>query len=364
MKNSRKNTICSFNIFKNVRAGAISALFANIMNIRDVFDKQGVGELMKVKDVLRDKPLRRNSIGGQAVLEGVMMMGKDMYALSVRTPEKEIETVKTHLNRASNKYKILRLPIIRGMVSFVSSMVMGMKVIYKSAEMAGLDDLEEENPTKFDLFLQKKFGDKLYDYIMIFSVVVALVMGIGIFMVLPVWIASFITPLLGGRLWLIGVVEGLVRIVIFLVYIYLISLTKEIKRVFKYHGAEHKTINCYEHNEEMTVENVRKYTRLHKRCGTSFLILVMLVSMVVFFFVRTDVLWLRTLSRIVLVPFIAGISYELIRWAGKSDSFIVGIISYPGLCLQKITTLEPDDDQIEVAIAALNGVLEEEPQNA
>ena len=319
---------------------------------------------MKVSDVLRDKPLRNNSIGGQAVLEGVMMRGKGMYALSVRTPSKEIETVKTPLKSAAQKYKILGWPIIRGILAFVNSMYMGMKVIYTSAELAGLDDLEgDEEPSRFDRFLQKVFGDKLYDFIMMLSVGIAIVLGIGIFMVLPAWLSSFITPFLHGRLWFVGVIEGIVRILIFLAYIFLISRTKEVRRVFQYHGAEHKTINCYEHREEMTVKNVRRYSRLHKRCGTSFLLLVMVVSMVVFFFVRTDTLWIRIVSRILLVPFVAGISYELIRWAGKSDSLLVGLISYPGLCLQKITTLEPDDDQIEVAIAALNGVLEEEPQD-
>ncbi|MDR2903168.1 MAG: DUF1385 domain-containing protein [Clostridiales bacterium] len=346
-------------IFENGKGWGYLSPFLQMIGLFGEWEKQ-----MKVKDALKDKPLRQTSIGGQAVLEGVMMMGKNMYALSVRTPDKTIETVKTVTNRASNKYKALRLPIIRGIVSFGSSMITGMRVIYKSAELAGLNDLEEENPSKFDLWLQNKFGDKLYDYIMILSVVIAIVLGIGLFMVLPVGLSSLITPFLGEATWAIGIVEGLMRIVIFLLYMYLISRTKEIQKVFKYHGAEHKTINCFEHQQALTVENVRNNTRLHKRCGTSFLLLVMLVSMVVFFFVRTDVVWIRMLSRILLVPFIAGISYELIRWAGKSDATVVKIISYPGLCLQHLTTLEPDDDQIEVAIAALNGVLEAEPENA
>ncbi len=318
---------------------------------------------MKVKDVLRDKPLIKNSIGGQAVLEGVMMRGKNMYALSVRTPEKIVKTVKKPFNLAANKYKFLKWPLVRGVYSFISSMIMGMSVLYESAEMAGLNDLEEEEPSKFDQFLQKKFGDRLFDIIMVFSVVVAIAMSIGIFMVLPAFIGQFLKPILQDNLSLVVVFEGIIRILIFLLYMYLVSKLKDIQKVFKYHGAEHKTINCYEHKEEMTVENVKKYSRLHKRCGTSFLLLVMIVSMVVFFFVYTDNLIIKVASRILLVPLIAGISYELIRWAGKSDSWLVGIISYPGLCLQKLTTNEPDDDQIEVAIAALKGVLEDEPPN-
>ncbi|MPN22955.1 hypothetical protein SDC9_170340 [bioreactor metagenome] len=182
----------------------------------------------------------------------------------------------------------------------------------------------------------------------------------ALFVLLPVWIGSFFNSFVPT--WALGVIEGLVRIAIFLLYIVLISQMNDIKRVFQYHGAEHKTINCYEDEKELNVENVMEHTRFHKRCGTSFLILVMLVSMVVFFFVRTDTIWLRFLSRLLLIPFVAGISYEIIRWAGRSDSKLVAIVSYPGICLQKITTKEPDAPQIETAIAALKGVLEDEPE--
>lgn len=318
---------------------------------------------MKSEDTEKNKSSNKTYIGGQAVLEGVMMRGKSMYAVSVRNADKEIETKKVKLKTKFNN-KFFRLPIIRGVVAFVQSLIMGVKIINDSAEMAGLDDLEEENPSKFDKWLMDKFGDKLYDYIMIISVVLAIILGIGLFMVLPVFLASFVTPLLGGRSWAIGAIEGVVRMLIFLAYIVLISRMKEIKRVFMYHGAEHKTINCFESSDELTVENVRKHSRLHKRCGTSFLLLVMLVSIVVFFFVRTEVYWLRLVSRIALVPFIAGLSYEVLKWAGTSDSLFVKVVSYPGLKLQNITTFEPDDSQIEVAIAALEGVLEDEPEHA
>ena len=186
-----------------------------------------------------------------------------------------------------------------------------------------------------------------------------MIVAIALFFLLPVFLGGFFRKYVDT--WALGIVEGFIRIGIFLVYLFLISRMKDIQRVFQYHGAEHKTINCYESGEELTVENVMKHTRLHKRCGTSFLFLVMLISMVIFFFVRTDVIWLRFVSRILLVPVVAGVSYEVLRWAGRSNSVFVKAISYPGLCLQKLTTAEPDGSQIETAISAMKTVLEEEP---
>jgi len=312
----------------------------------------------------KPKTERPTSIGGQAVMEGVMMRGKNGYAMAVRHPEKGIVTVK-HANSAKlSTLKILKWPVIRGVVSFVQSLVIGMKIIAESAEMSGLDDLTEENPSKLDKWLEAKFGDKLVDYIMTFSAVVAIALGIVLFMLLPLGLSGLIRPLLGDSFILLSVLEGLMRIAIFLVYIWLISRMKEIRRLFGYHGAEHKAIACLEHGAELTVENARTYPRLHKRCGTSFLLIVMLISMVVFFFVRTDVFWLRILSRILLVPVIAGLSYEVLRLAGRHDNMLITIISAPGLWLQKLTTTEPDDAQLEVALTALKGVLEDEEQNA
>lgn len=310
-------------------------------------------------------PANGKGIGGQAVIEGVMMRGKHMYSLAVRNSEKEVEVVKNDIKVYSDKYKFLKFPIIRGIVAFVDSMITGMKVITKSAEMAGLDaddGNEEQEQSKFDKFLEDKFGDKLMDYMIYFSVAVAIVLSIAIFMVLPVWISNLLNNFFHVSTWALGIVEGFVRIAIFLGYIFLTAQMKEIKRVFQYHGAEHKTINCFESDEDLTVENVKKHTRLHKRCGTSFLIIVMIVSMVVFLFLRTDIVLYRILSRIILVPVIAGISYEIIKWAGKSDNMLVKIVSAPGMALQLVTTKEPDDSMIEVAIAALKGVLEDEPQ--
>lgn len=309
-------------------------------------------------------PVGGKGIGGQAVIEGVMMRGKTMYAMAVRNPKKEIEIIKKDLTVYTDKCRFFGWPLVRGVVSFVDSLVIGMKIISKSAEMAGLDEGIDDGsqPSKLDLFLEKKFGDKLTDYILYFSVFLSIVLSIGIFMVLPVWLSSLINKVLNVPLWGIGVIEGIVRMVIFIGYIVLTAQLKDVKRVFMYHGAEHKTINCFESDEKLTVDNVRKFTRLHKRCGTSFLIIVMLVSMFVFMFLRFDIVWLRVLSRILLVPVIAGISYEIIKWAGRNDNFLVRIVSAPGLWLQHVTTKEPDDSMIETAIAALNGVLENEPQ--
>lgn len=302
------------------------------------------------------------SIGGQAVIEGVMMRGKTMYALAVRNAQtKEIVIERENLKSLSNRAKILNLPFIRGIASFLDSTIVGMKIIMRSATLSGLEQAEETKETKeskLDTWLEKKFGDKLTDYIIYFSVFISILMSVAIFMVLPVWISSFFTKAFDISTWGIGIVEGFVRIGIFLVYILIISKMKDVKRLFMYHGAEHKTITCFEEGDELTVENVRKHSRLHKRCGTSFLIIVMIVSMIVFMFLRTDNITIRIFSRIILVPFIAGISYEIIKWAGKYDNSIVKLISAPGMALQKVTTQEPTDDMIEVAIKSLKGVLE------
>lgn len=301
---------------------------------------------------------RRTNIGGQAVIEGVMMRGKKIYAMAVRNPEGEIVIEKKDWGGLGKK-GIFKYPIFRGMAAFVDSLVSGTKILMRSAEIAG-EGWEEEELSLIEQWLTDKLGDKINDILIYFSVFLSLVLGMGLFFVLPVFCGNFFKAYVPT--WALGVIEGLVRIAIFLAYLWLISRMKEIRRVFQYHGAEHKTIACFESGKELTVENVRPCTRLHKRCGTSFLLFVMLISMVVFFFVRTDVFILRLVTRICLVPFIAGISYEVIRWAGRSESGFVKVVSAPGLCLQKLTTAEPDDGQIECAIAAMKGVLEDEPE--
>ncbi|MCL2462610.1 MAG: DUF1385 domain-containing protein [Defluviitaleaceae bacterium] len=325
---------------------------------------------------------QKKYIGGQAVIEGVMMRGENMYAMAVRAPDQTIQVEKRNLKPREKKLAFMKWPIVRGVVMFVDSLVTGMKIITRSAEMAGMMDIEEDaakadkplsakaeaakaakaakaaaKAEKKEAGPDKKQGDGLL-YI---SVTLAIVLAVGLFMMLPVWLGSFFKGMLNGNTWALGIIEGLIRIVIFLIYLYLISLAKDIRRVYQYHGAEHKTINCYESGAELTVANVRPCLRLHKRCGTSFLFIVMLISMIVFLFVRTGSVPLRILSRVVLVPVIAGLSYEVIRWAGRNDNRLVRIVSAPGMFIQRMTTAEPDDGQIETAIAAMNGVLESEP---
>ncbi len=305
-------------------------------------------------------------IGGQAIVEGVMMRGRTEYVLAVRDIEsKQIKIEKTKLKNGGKRNSFLSLPIIRGVAAFVDSLVTGIKVISRSAQMAGLEDLEdgeEEEMSRFEAWLTDKLGDKLVSIILAVSVVVSIALSIGLFMVLPVCVSSLLNRFLNLGTWALSIIEGFTRICIFLFYICLTSLLKDIKRLYKYHGAEHKTINCFESGEELTVENVRQYTRLHKRCGTSFLFLVMIISMIVFLFLRTDVVLYRIITRIVFVPLVAGLSYEVIKWAGRNDNIIVDIVSAPGKAVQLITTKEPDDEMIEVAIASLKGVLEDEPE--
>ena len=295
-------------------------------------------------------------IGGQAVIEGVMMRGKTSYAMAVRSPANSIVVIKDTLSSAAKRYKIYSLPIIRGVVAMIDSMALGMKLMTKSADIA-MEEAAQEPPSKFEKWLEDKLGGKLTDVMIFISVAIALVIGTSLFILLPAFIASFTNPIIGEHTWALGIFEGLLRIAILVAYILLISRMKDIRRVFQYHGAEHKCINCLESSRELTIENVTSCSRLHKRCGTSFLLFVMIISMVTFFFVRTDVILFRFGMSILLVPFIAGLSYEVIRWAGRSDSRFVKLVSVPGLWLQRLTTQEPDPEQIEVAITALNEVL-------
>ncbi len=301
--------------------------------------------------------MRRTNIGGQAVIEGVMMRGKNIYALAVRNTKTNVINISE--NKIKTNYnKLLKLPLIRGCYAFISSMVIGFEIISKSVDMAGIE--EDQEPSKFEKFITEKLGDKLNSVIMGISFAFAMVISIGLFMLLPTFLASFINKYTGSNTYILSIVEGIIRLLIFVLYLLLISRNKEIQRLFQYHGAEHKTINCYEHEKELTVENVREHTRFHKRCGTSFLAFVIIISMLFFMFVRTDDILIRFASRIIFVPLIAGLSYEVIRLAGKKDNLLVDILSKPGVWLQKITTSEPDDSQIEVAIKAMNRVLESE----
>lgn len=298
--------------------------------------------------------MKSSGIGGQAVLEGVMMKNKKHYAVAVRKPDGEIAVEKGEVTSVTEKHKVLGLPIIRGVVNFVESLVLGVKMLTSSAEY--FEDVEEE-PGKFELWLRKKFGEKADKFIMGCTVFFSVVMAVAIFMLLPLAVVSFIDEDVISYEWK-TLIEGLLRVAIFLGYVVLISRLKDIRRVYMYHGAEHKTINCIEQGMAPTVQNVRECSRLHKRCGTSFLLFVMLISVIFFLVVRVETLWLRFVVRVLFVPVIAGISYEFIRLAGSSESKIVGFLSKPGLWLQGLTTREPDDDMIRVAVASVEAVFD------
>lgn len=313
---------------------------------------------------MEEKNIHKTSIGGQAVMEGVMMRGPYKTAVAVRKPDGEIEC-KVDENGTKSHGKFAKLPIIRGCFNFVDSLVIGMKALMWSAEFVDIE-ADEGEESKFDKWLEKKFGEKLKDYIITFSVVIAIIFSIGIFMVLP-WLVSLLLGLITDSHIVITIGEGVIRMAIFIGYLLLVSQMKEIKRTFEYHGAEHKTIACYEAGEELTVENVRKHTRLHPRCGTSFLLFVMVISIIIFFlipqFTFINNIFLRKLMsilvRLCLLPVVAGLSYEVIKLAGKSKNKCVSFLTKPGLWLQKITTREPDDKQIEVAIASMKPCIPE-----
>lgn len=306
------------------------------------------------------KTKKKTNIGGQAIIEGVMMRGPHDIAIAVRKPDMEISVDKRKAESYSKKYKILGLPLIRGCVAFVESLIIGVSALTFSAKFFE-EGFEEEEPGKFEKFLTKIFGQKLESVIMGFSMVISLALAVGLFFILPSLLLGFIKKISDSTI-LKNFIEGIIRITVFVIYILLISRMKDIKRVFEYHGAEHKTIYCYENEEELTVENVRKYSTLHPRCGTNFLFIVMFVSIFVFSFAGWPGIVYRIISRIVLLPVIAGVSYEILKFVGKSDSKFVRVLIYPGLLLQKLTTAEPDDSQLEVAIAALNGVLTEDKE--
>ena len=294
-------------------------------------------------------------IGGQAVIEGVMMKNMDRYAVSVRKPNGKIETKVEECVSFAEKHPLFQLPVFRGMANFLESMVIGMKTLNYSASF--YEDEEEQTESRTEQLLEKILAEKAEKIIMGIVLVFSLAISIGLFMILP-YIASEALGKLIRNEYVILFMEGIIRIAIFLGYIVLISRMEDIKRVFMYHGAEHKTINCLEAGVPLTPENVDNFSRLHKRCGTSFIFIVMIISMVFFFFIRVDTIWLRIVLRLLFLPLVAGVSYEFIRLAGSSDHPLVQIFSKPGLALQRLTTKEPDHSMIEVAIASVEGVFD------
>ena len=300
--------------------------------------------------------MKSSGIGGQAVMEGIMMRNGSEYSVAVRKENGEIEVKKETYKGVGSKCKLFRLPFIRGIFSFVDSLVLGMKSLNYSASLF-MEDGEEEEPGRFEKWLQKKFGDKAEKVIMDLTMVISIILAMGIFMVFPTWVSTLMKPLLGNGIWM-ALFEGVLRIAIFIAYVGLISLMPDIKRTYMYHGAEHKCINCIEHGLPLTVENVMKSSKEHKRCGTSFLLIVMVISILFFLVIRPETLWLRLGSRILLIPVIAGVSFEFLRLAGNSDNPVVNLLSKPGLMLQGLTTKEPDEKMAEVAICAVEAVFD------
>ena len=298
--------------------------------------------------------MKPSGIGGQAVIEGVMMKNKDVYAVAVRKPDSEIAIKKDQYVSYAEKNHLFKLPIFRGMLAFVESMKLGMDTLSYSSSFYEEEDAE---PGKFEKKLKTIFKQNTEKVIMSITMIFSVILALAIFVLFPTYVSTLLSKWISSY-WMQALLEGVLRIAIFVGYVLLISLMKDIRRVFMYHGAEHKTINCIEHGLPLTVENVRGQSKQHKRCGTSFMLIVMFFSILFFMFIRIDLIWLKMMVRILLIPIIAGISYEFIRLAGKSESPIVNVISKPGLWLQNLTTREPDDDMIEVAIASVEAVFD------
>lgn len=298
---------------------------------------------------------KKTSIGGQALIEGIMMRGPVLTSMATRMPDGSIDVETWNTHKGSKTPWTRRAPFIRGIFNMVDSMVVGYHCLMKSAEKAGV----EEEPTKFDKWLEKKLGDNMMKVLSGFAAVLGVALAAVLFIFIPTGLSSLLKPLIGTGVGL-SLIEGLIKVIILVGYMWLCSRMKDIRRVFEYHGAEHKSIACYEAGLPLTVENVRPQRRLHPRCGTSFLFLVVFISIIIGSFISWDNPAIRMLLKLLLIPVVVGISYELIKLAGRSDGIFTRIISAPGMWLQHITTCEPDDGQIECAIAALTAVIPED----
>ena len=308
------------------------------------------------------KDANPTKMGGQAVMEGIMMKGDKKTAVAVRLPSGDIH-IKTEENPKKRTWA--KIPIVRGVIVFVNSLIQGTKTLMYSADV--LEKYEEKlgegalaEKGKFETWLEKHFGERaVWNILIAISVIISLVFSIGIFVIGPTAVINWMTAFTENEI-VLNLTEGLLRIAVFVIYVLLISKMKDIHRVFQYHGAEHKCIHCFESGRELTPENCQEFYTLHPRCGTSFLVFVLVISLIVFSFLGWPNLALRIVSRLLLIPFIAGISYEVLKWAGKSDNWFIKIISIPGLYLQKLTTAPPDNEQLEVAIAAVKAVMDED----
>lgn len=319
---------------------------------------------------MSDKKIHKTSVGGQALIEGVMMQGPKGMATAVRGTDGTILTEYHEVKHIKDKVKFLGWPIIRGLVNFIESMIMGYKTLMYSAEVSGLEDIEEEDLNKFEKWLQTKFGDKLVSIVTMLGSVLGIALAFVLFMYFPVLAFTQVNKWCGGVLTPYqGLIEGSVKMLIFIIYIALVSRMEDIKRTFMYHGAEHKSIACYEAGMELTVENVKKCTRFHPRCGTSFIFVILIFSMIVYTVVakifpdiaQNSVLW--TLLKLVFLPIIMGLGYEFIKYAGRHENLFVKIVSAPGLWMQRLTTREPSDDIIEVGIEAIKAVITDNPED-
>lgn len=301
---------------------------------------------------------RLGRVGGQAVLEGVMMKSGERTALAVRDESGAIRTsVDTHTS-VRKKYKFLNIPLVRGVVNFVETMILSYNTLMQSADMLGIDDAAED--TKFEAWLRSKWGDKLMSVLMGIATVLGLVVGLGLFLYLPAFVTKWLDSLLGGIGWFRNVVEGVMKIAIFVAYIALCSLMKEMRRTFEYHGAEHKSIACYESGMELTPANAATCTRFHPRCGTSFLFVILILSILVNSLISWENLALRVVLKVLLLPLIVGLGFEFIMYAGKHTNAFTRLLSAPGLWMQRITTREPDEEQLEIAITALKLAMPDE----
>ena len=320
----------------------------------------------------KDKTLHKTSVGGQALIEGIMMQGPRGAAVSVRTPDGSIDTEMVEFKHAKDKFKPLGWPLIRGVVAYDESMLFGYKCLMISAEKSGLEDLEEseENMSKLDKWLNDHINKKVLGVLTAIASVVGMLLAFLLFFYLPTIAVNFINKLSGDVLSNYrALFEGIIRMIIFVAYIALVSLMKDIKRTFMYHGAEHKTIFCYEKGCELTVENVKKHSRFHPRCGTSFIFVILIISVIISSAISVTwpelrdqtVLWIAI--KILILPLITGISYEFIKYAGRHENIFVKILSAPGLWMQRLTTKEPDDDMIEVALASFKAVITENPED-
>ena len=303
--------------------------------------------------------MKYSGIGGQAVMEGVMMQNKDTYAVAVRKPDHEIDVKVSKRKNSKTLDAVRKIPILRGVVSFVDSLYLGMSTLMYSASFFEDEDDEgtlasKKKEKEEELTAEEK---KQENAMLGGTVVLSIVIALALFFALPYFLSGLFKKVISSQM-LIAFIEGVIRLAIFLGYIAIISLTPDIKRTFMYHGSEHKCINCIEHGLPLTVENVRKSSKHHKRCGTSFLLIVMLISILFFMFIRVDSKPLQLLLRLVLIPVIAGVSYEFIRLAGRYDNPVVNMLSVPGLLMQRMTTKEPDDEMIEVGIASVEAVFD------